>query len=230
MSKILIFSDSHLTPRFNEDSFTKLVNIINQADQVIINGDFWEGYFYSFSDFLNSEWNKLFPLLKKKKTVYVHGNHDLEIYIDDRAKRFADIVTDKYEFSSGGKNFVCLHGHQYIESPAKRSALMRMKFLLGSLYVVYYVGMFIQKEKFWKIFQLENNRLKRAQKRDFPGKTLITGHTHLMETAENFINTGTMSFGFFEYTWIESGEIRQYQETYKSPIRDRFSGVFLLKK
>jgi predicted phosphodiesterase len=230
MSKTLIFSDSHLTPRFNEDYFNKLVNVIEQVDKVIINGDFWEGYFYKFDEFLSSPWSQLFPLLKKKNTVYIHGNHDLEKYIDDRASRFADLVTESHEFSSGGKNFVCIHGHQYIESPAKRSALMRMKFLLGGLYIVYYLGMLIQKEKFWKIFQFENNRLKKAQKRNFPGKILITGHTHLSEETENFINTGVMSFGFFEYAIIEDGEIRQYKERYSAPVQERFTGVFRLKK
>lgn len=230
MSKILVFSDSHLTPRFNEDSFSKLSKLIKQADQVIINGDFWEGYFYKFDDFLNSKWNQLFPLLKEKNTVYIHGNHDLEQYLDDRTSRFADVVTEKYEFSSGGKDFVCIHSHQYIESPTKTSVLMTVKFLLGSFYLAYYLLMLVMRRRFWKIYQFENNILKKVQKRDFPGKILVTGHTHLQEHDGNFVNTGSMSFGFFEYTWIENGEIRQYAENYKIPFRDRFTGVFTLKK
>jgi predicted phosphodiesterase len=230
MSKILLFSDSHLTPRFNEDSFRKLINLIKQADKVIINGDFWEGYFYTFDEFLNSDWNKLFPLLKSKKTVYIHGNHDLAKYLDDRTSLFADVVTDKYEFTSGGKNFVCLHSHQYIDSPKKHSVLMRVKFLLGSFYLAYYFWMLIMRRRFWKIYQFHNNTLKKIQKKEFPGKILVTGHTHLQEHDGNFINTGSMSFGYFEYTWIENGEIRQYAESYKIPFVDRFAGVFTLKK
>lgn len=230
MSKILLFSDSHLTPRFNEDSFKKLSTLIKQADRVIINGDFWEGYFFSFDEFVNSQWNQLFPLLKEKKTVYIYGNHDLAKYLDERVNLFADVVTDKFEFSSGGKDFICLHGHQYIESPAKHSALMRMKFLLGGLYLGYYLLMKIQRRNFWKVYQFENNRLKKVQKREFPNKYLVTGHTHLLEHDEQFINTGSMSFGYFDYTWIENGQIRQYGEMYKIPLLDRFIGVFPLKK
>jgi predicted phosphodiesterase len=230
MSKTLIFSDSHLSPRFNEDYYNKLVSVINQADKVIINGDFWEGYFYKFGEFLSSPWSQLFPLLKKKNTVYIHGNHDLKIYVDDRTDRFADLVTESYEFSSGSKNFICMHGHQYIESPAKRSILMRMKFLLGGLYIVYYLGMILVKEKFWVIYQFENERLKRIQKRKYPGKILVTGHTHRMEQTDGYLNTGVMSFGFFEYAMIEDGEIRQYKERYEAPIQERFAGIFRLKK
>ncbi|MBT4124710.1 MAG: hypothetical protein HN981_02285 [Candidatus Pacebacteria bacterium] len=229
MSKILIFSDSHLSPRFNEDYFEKISSLIKQADQVIINGDFWEGYFYSFDEFLNSPWKELFPLLKEKKTVYIHGNHDLAKYLDERTSLFSDIVAESYEFSSGGKDFVCLHGHQYIESPQKQSLMMRSKFLLGSLYLVYYVGMWLLNESFWKIYAFENNRLKKVQKNEFPGKILITGHTHLMEKDDQFINLGVMSFGFFEYAWLENGEIRQYKERYKVSFKERFSGFFRLK-
>lgn len=230
MSKILIFSDAHLTPRFNEDSFQKLVALINQADRVIINGDFWEGYFFSFDDFINSKWSQLFPLLKAKNTVYIHGNHDLAKYLDERVNLFADVITEKFEFSSGDKNFVYLHGHQYIESPARQSVLMRMKFLLGGLYLAYYLLMKIMRKRFWKIYQFENDRLKKIQQREFANKYLITGHTHLMEHDGFFINTGSMSFGYFDYTWVEDGKIRQYNETYKIPLLDRFIGVFPLKK
>jgi predicted phosphodiesterase len=230
MSKILIFSDAHFTPGFNQDSFSKLKKLIEQADQVVINGDLWEGYFFKFDDFLNSKWNQLFPLLKEKKTIYIYGNHDPEKAVDDRANQFADLVTDKYEFSSGGKDFVCLHGHQYIESPSKTSALIKVKFLLCILYLAYYLLILVLRRKFWKIYQFENDRLKKIQKQEFPGKYLVTGHTHLMEQTDFFINTGSLSFGFFEYTWIENGEIRQYSETYKIPFLDRFIGVFPLKK
>lgn len=230
MSKILIFSDSHFSPRFNQELFSRLKALIEQADQVIINGDFWEGYFFEFTDFLSSDWQQLFPLLKEKKTVYIRGNHDQAGYSDYRADRFANLVADEYEFSAGGKNFVCLHGQQYIESPAKTSALMKVKFLLGGLYLVYYFLMLIMRRKFWKIYQFENNRLKKIQQEKYPGKYLITGHTHLLEHDNFFINTGSLSFGFFEYTWIEDGEIRQYSETYKLPLIDRFIGVFPLKK
>jgi len=95
MSKILLFSDSHLHPPiFKKAYFDRLVNLIEQADQVIINGDFWEGYFYSFDQFVNSKWNQLFPLLKQKHTIYLPGNHDLMSKLDKRTNLFSSAVVE----------------------------------------------------------------------------------------------------------------------------------------
>ncbi|NCN45048.1 MAG: hypothetical protein COU63_00535 [Candidatus Pacebacteria bacterium CG10_big_fil_rev_8_21_14_0_10_36_11] len=213
MSKILLFSDSHLHPPiFKKAYFDRLVNLIEQADQVIINGDFWEGYFYSFDQFVNSKWNQLFPLLKQKHTIYLPGNHDLMSKLDKRTNLFSSAVVESYEFSSGGKNFICLHGNKYIESPSQNSLLMRNKFLLGLFYSIYYFGFWILGDNFWKIYEFENARLRMVQKKYFSDKTLITGHTHLAEISKNFINSGLMTFGFFQYIWIEDGQVRQYKE------------------
>ncbi|KUK82735.1 MAG: Metallo-dependent phosphatase, partial [Microgenomates bacterium 39_6] len=74
--KTLIFSDTHLTDRLDPKKMAFLKKIINKADQVIINGDFWDGAFISFDQFLSSPWQELFSLLKKKQTIYIYGNHD----------------------------------------------------------------------------------------------------------------------------------------------------------
>jgi len=67
--KILIFSDTHLTSKFDQEKFDFLKKIVNSSDRVIINGDFWDSWFTNFDDFVKSRWNKLFPLLKKKNTM-----------------------------------------------------------------------------------------------------------------------------------------------------------------
>jgi len=69
--KILVFSDTHLTDRFDQGKFRFLQKIINFSDQVIINGDFWDSWFTNFDDFVNSEWRKLFPILLKKRAIYI---------------------------------------------------------------------------------------------------------------------------------------------------------------
>src|SRR3990170_7877882 len=103
--KILVFSDSHLTDKFEEKKFDFLKKIIRQSDLVIINGDFWDGYLTTFSRFISSDWNKLFPLLKSKKTIYIYGNHDRESYIDRNAKLFSDLQTHSYRLKLNGKSF-----------------------------------------------------------------------------------------------------------------------------
>ncbi|MBI4226199.1 metallophosphoesterase family protein, partial [Candidatus Roizmanbacteria bacterium] len=111
--KILIFSDSHLTENFEEKKFNFLKKIIQQSDSVIINGDFWDGYRTTFDRFISSDWNKLFPLLKSKKTVYIHGNHDRETYIDQNASLFSDLQTHTYRLQLNGKVFIIEHGHRF---------------------------------------------------------------------------------------------------------------------
>lgn len=216
MSKILIFSDTHFSPKFNPRLYKKLVGLIRQADQVIINGDFWEGYFYSFDDFVNSPWKKLFPLLKKKKTIYLPGNHDPLSELDKRTKLFSNKVQKEYEFKSGNKTFVCTHGDQYIESPGKKSILIRSPFWSSLLYAVYYAGMWLFREHFWKIYRFENTRLQKIQKEKYPGKVLITGHTHLIQNQQDYVNLGLMTFGFFQYTWVENGRVKQGMDRYSS--------------
>ncbi len=74
--KTIIFSDAHLTNRFDEPTYRFLENMILSADKIIINGDFWDGEVVSFNQFINSKWQKLFPLLLERKAVYIYGNHD----------------------------------------------------------------------------------------------------------------------------------------------------------
>jgi predicted MPP superfamily phosphohydrolase len=85
----LIFSDTHLTKGFNRKKYEFLREIIEPVDRVIINGDFWDGYLTSFDKFVNSEWQKLFPLLKEKQTIYLYGNHDKTKWCDSRVNLFS---------------------------------------------------------------------------------------------------------------------------------------------
>ena len=88
--KYLVFSDTHLTPKFDHRKFSVLKEAIDQADRAVICGDFWEGFGNSFDDFVSSKWSEtLFPLLKKKKTVYLYGNHDKKEYANDRVSLFS---------------------------------------------------------------------------------------------------------------------------------------------
>ncbi len=82
--KTIVLSDTHLYEEFDEKKFNFLKRIISKVDRVIINGDFWDSYICSFSDFINSPWKKLFPLLKTKKTVYIYGNHDKKSLTDKK--------------------------------------------------------------------------------------------------------------------------------------------------
>jgi len=82
----VVFSDSHITSKFDRAKFLYLQSIVEPADRVIIIGDFWDGYMTDFTDLLNSKWSKLFALLKSKETFYVCGNHDAAALNDPRTQ------------------------------------------------------------------------------------------------------------------------------------------------
>lgn len=111
--KTLVFSDTHLSSVDDPHQRALLKKVISSADRVIINGDFWDQYLCSFDEFVHSAWKELFPLLKKRKTIYILGNHDTRQFIDDRWKLFADKVADELDLRIGTQRFHIEHGHQH---------------------------------------------------------------------------------------------------------------------
>lgn len=110
--KTLVISDTHLDLPFDEKKYALLERIISDADRVIINGDFWEGFPLTFDKFYSSSWNKLFPLLKSKKTIYIFRNHDAREYTDtSKLRTFSEIQTDRYTFKENGDTYVFEHRH-----------------------------------------------------------------------------------------------------------------------
>ncbi|KUK76135.1 MAG: Metallo-dependent phosphatase, partial [candidate division WS6 bacterium 34_10] len=113
--KVIVIGDTHLS-EFDEAKYNFLVKIISSSDKVIINGDFWEKWFVSLEEFLDSEWNKLFPLLLSKNTVYISGNHDPLDLLDDRAKRFCIELSDFYDTEIDGIRYHFEHGNRILKN------------------------------------------------------------------------------------------------------------------
>ena len=111
--KTLIISDLHLGNHFDPKKLAFLQEIISAADQVIINGDFWEGLLFSFSEFVESPWKELFPQLKSKNTIYIHGNHDKKNLCDERVSLFSQEQKTFHRLQIGDLVFVIIHGHQF---------------------------------------------------------------------------------------------------------------------
>src|SRR5690554_1878720 len=107
---LLIISDIHLGKRFDKNKFNYLKNLFSKYDEIILNGDFWDYYSVSFDDFVNSEWNKLFPVMEDK-TIYIYGNHDQEKWVDSRVKLFSKKQTNKHELIIKDKRYILIHGH-----------------------------------------------------------------------------------------------------------------------
>ena len=98
---------------FEQKKFDYLKKIINEADQIIINGDFFDDYMISFDDFIKSPWNQLFPMLKEKKAVCVFGNHDRQKFSDKRLSLFSDLQSSEYRLPIADYNLVFTHGQQF---------------------------------------------------------------------------------------------------------------------
>jgi len=217
--KTLIFSDSHLTMRFEEKKFNYLHRIISSVDRVIINGDFWEGFWITFDQFFNSEWSKLFPLLKQKNTIYIFGNHDNKNLNNiEKIQCFSDIQTAMYSFTENGETFIIEHGDRLfptetdcinIHSPIFRTKIQLINFtekllskMCGSMYQ--------------NLLHQYNKKIKQNIKNQNTNVTRIFGHTHCPEVdaKHHFINTGIIKHGLAQYALIENGNITIVKERY----------------
>ncbi len=194
--RIGIFSDTHLTARFDRKRAEFLTHLIQSFDQIIIAGDLWDGNFITFDQFIHSQWNTLFPLLKEKKTVYIYGNHDPQDRSDERVSLFSDIQKMQYTFSSGNKTFVVEHGDRLNHSVQE---FFHSGF--GRYLSDHYLGKYINPEELivkiggkrlhTKLCSRFNTEIKEIIPHEFlHDEILICGHTHAQELTDRFVNTG----------------------------------------
>ena len=212
--KILIFSDSHLTHRFEPSKYKLLERIISEADKVILNGDIWDGYLTSFGRFVESRWKGLFQLLKSKQVVYLYGNHDSQDLSDGRVNLFSVYHGDRYSFRSGKINFKVEHGHNIYKLPDKDLPLFLVR-IATRIYNFQKHNQFIfQREKLLEFFRNLNNIYKKAETKK--GEFLITGHSHGAEISlkDNFANSGFIQWGLASYLIVEEGKISLRVEEY----------------
>ena len=211
--KYLIFSDTHLTPKYEPKKFTALKEAIELSDRVIINGDFWEGMSYKFDDFITSEWSKeLFPLLKKKQAVYLYGNHDSEDLSDNRCELFSVKQLKQFVFKSGASTYRVEHGDLILHFPTFPPLVRNILEIIEHAIFCIFGKNFVQ-----SAYKRSNNKLKKKMVgRLRSGEFLITGHTHSAEIdSENrYINTGFNNFGLSQYLYIEDGKVTAVEKRY----------------
>lgn len=220
--KTLVFSDTHLTNYFEPRKFEYLASIIDDADKVVINGDFWDSYFITFDQFVDSEWKRLFPLLKAKKAVYLYGNHDSPIWakIDERVGLFSSKAKDSFKLKSKGLKFHIEHGHMlYPELGPKFIWLKETK-----LYKVYFTKVWDALDgASYKIFhntpmgKTINTSVKRIMKNiKKDDEIFVMGHSHYYEVdnENKYINTGANRYGFGNYLLIDDGNYKLVNRLY----------------
>lgn len=211
--KLVIFSDTHLTEKFNFKLFNKLQRAISDADLIIINGDFWDQYLTTFDQFMNSPWRALFKQLKQHKTVYLFGNHDRETQSDDRRLQFCDEVAEFYEIEIGKRKLRIEHGNRFVSDSHPPRWFGKLTFWVQALLVkVRPLTIFLRiiqrkwnrKMKTWATENLEDDQL------------LICGHSHLQEQdlSSKFINAGFNCYGHHQYLVIEDDNLTLIRDRY----------------
>ncbi len=215
--KILVMSDIHLA-KFDEKKYEFLKNIIKEHDKVIIIGDFWDSWHTTSKKFINSKYKKLFPLLLKKKTVYIFGNHDPSLKIpEDYLSRFCINHCNKYKLEVGNKIYYLEHGHGFSPEVHKRDIVIRVYALIINLETKWMHNLTNSLLKLgYKLFpklvtdsrltQRWNNIIKELKPQN---KFYIIGHTHRAEVdKENqFANSGAIHYGYASYLTITENDI-----------------------
>ena len=218
--KTLIFSDTHLTHRFEPRKFEYLKKLFNSVDEIIINGDFWDGLSTKFEKFINSPWSRLFPLLKQKGAIYIYGNHDFAYLSDKRVSLFSVKQVDEYLAYTNPKKLIIKHGHQH--TPSIQDKFNNMK-LLGLINDWYDVGekwaLRILGQRFFQkgLYASFNRWMKQyAQSNLQSNEVLVCGHSHnaVFEPDQKFINSGFIRHELAQYLIIENKKIRLIQEKY----------------
>ncbi len=227
--KTIIFSDTHLTAKFEVNKFNYLLKLINSADRIIINGDFWDSHLIDFDRFISSPWRGLFPALRKKQTIYIYGNHDRAKKCDHRVKLFSAKAVDNYVFSQSAKTYYLEHGDRLLQG--KRSFLLELYYFFlrrsddtfldrlihNMLHFFEQLGYkligssLISNSKIARRNNLIINQLHTGKKH-----FLICGDTHLAEiNKENgYLNTGYIGHGVASYCLINDGRISLVKEKY----------------
>lgn len=217
--KILVFSDTHLSPRFEEKKFRFLESIIKKAEQVIINGDFWEGYTCSFEQFIASPWKHLFPLLKKKKTIYLTGNHDKKIFLNKKAQLFSSLVTSTLPLKQKKISLSIEHGNRLSPSWDDEIGLKKPPVLAIKAFEIF-ERMVVKnwgKKGLFTFFSRFNKKIKnQIQKTSVKNTIHLLGHTHCAEIdlKNRLVNSGIIRHGLGQYIIIENGNIIQKEEWY----------------
>ncbi len=215
----VVFSDTHLTKKFEKAKFDFLSKLITPADRVIINGDFWDGYIVSFDDFIESGWKKLFPLLKSRETIYIFGNHDRESLSDKSLNLFSVSQRYIYKMKEGGKILHIEHDCRIAPAADDRYFWLPHGRIVTAVYQLLRerIPLAILGKPLLNYYKSQNNRMKKWLNSNLSENTiLVCGHSHLAELdlRERYINTGFIRWGYGQYLKIDNGKMELIDKRY----------------
>lgn len=220
--KTLVFSDTHLSEKFENAKYQYLTHIIKEAKEVVINGDFWDAYDTTFDKFINSEWKRLFSLLKSRNTTYVYGNHDKSIFSDKRVQLFSNSQTIRFEIKTKNKNLIIEHGNRLLPLLDEVLKLRRQSTVANIIQrIADPIHLQLLRRFDRKLFKLIsknlNNKIKKEVKKELRmNEIFVCGHTHWaeMDLENNYVNVGVNHYGLGQYLWITDNNITQKEVLY----------------
>ncbi len=210
--KVLVFSDTHLTDKFEEDKYLFIKGLLLGVDKVVVNGDFWDGYLTSFDKFINSDWKKLLKLLSDKDVVYVVGNHD-------KGSNFAGCV-EVYLLKVGKNHYRIEHGDRLDKLSVfdKFGINPVMKGIYRILKLFEKWGVRRWGKNFLNIiYKGYNEMLKNEIKKEIKRKEIyVCSHSHIAEidVINRFVNTGMIDCGLGQYAVIDEDGPHLFEEKY----------------
>lgn len=210
-----------------EKKYVFLESIIKNADQVIINGDFWDSDHCTIDEFMVSGWNTLFPLLLKKNAIYLYGNHDAKAACNEKTSQFSIEQKDNHIVRSNGLTFYIEHGHRLDPYVDRKRHTRKMNFVeylynkaesLGYKLFGYYSKYFFpDKLHGWLIFR------EFAKSNYEKGKLFVFGHVHMArdERKNGLIVLGDIKNGYGSYLTITDSTVElkkvRYAKWYPDP-------------
>ena len=222
--KTLVFSDTHLGRKFSKKKFDFLADLFRQFDQIIINGDFWDQKKITFDEFMVSDWSNLFGILKSKKAVYIHGNHDPAEKTDDRVKEFCDLECHFYRLElPDGRVLHIEHGQNLsflsrVAGKLFRRApkyLAHLTFFFNFPFKYLQIALMYSGKKGMKITNKAMNYgfIRKSRKKDY---ILVMGHTHgvYIDLDSGFINTGFIDKNFASYLDVTGPDLALVRNYY----------------
>jgi predicted phosphodiesterase len=215
--KTVIFSDTHLSSKLYRRKFNYLKSIIEDADKVVIAGDFWDGFLTSFDRFVNSKWQTLFPLLLEKQAVYLYGNHDRPEWADERVSLFSVEHGMDTTVTTNSRTYHITHGHTVFTSLEDKYPFLNRKATLRMGSSVDVIHKFIWGNHFLK----EGSKINRpmsawAKDNLLEHQILIAGHSHYpqIDLPNRFVNSGFIGLGYGSYVVIDENGPQVVKERY----------------
>ncbi len=205
--KTLVISDTHLGRKFDEKKLDFLYSLFSLYDEIILNGDFWCYYTFDFKEFLDSKWNILFPILKKKNTVYVYGNHDRKSWCDEGVNLFSEKQASSYFLKSGKRKFLIEHGDSHLRKLCSGNETV-IRFFRKINPVIFELMDKFSLDTYPFLDNTIPLFLNKLLKKQAVGKDIyyVNGHTHYAEFDKRmgYINTGYVGNKLAQY--LEIGE------------------------